>query len=536
MNKTHIIKLEKIIDNKTQKKMESIIKSKYSFNNIIIRLNKNFKIEATTNQKEIINYSRDWSNMDGNAQALIKPKSEFECAIILYLFNSLNIPITISAGRTNLTGSATPKGGIILTTEKLISSKINVDLENQTVSSPIGIYLEKMREEVLKQSSNKLIYPVDPTSREEAFVGGTISCNASGFVPGEQGATRFWVKEINFLFLNGFKIKIKRGDFISKKGIFIIKYPDGTCKELPVLTYNYPQIKNASGPFSDPNGKVDFIDLIIGSEGIFGMITKTKFKLKRKPKLNLDLFIPIKNENLAIKLYFYLTKILKNNFNQLTALEYFGYNSKKYMNHKEKLFINDNEVGIYIQIPVCDKSFEDSIEQWFMYLSESGCEIDLDSVLHLNNAKNWETFFQARHSLPANALSKVKQLNSISILTDTIVPPEKFKEYLKLCHKVLNESKIEYLLFGHLGDCHLHFHLIPTNEQQEKAIIVYNQLVKYSSQLGGVYSAEHGTGKRKRSDFIDCFGYKAVRQVKNCKKVFDPKFLLNRGNIIDFKN
>ena len=71
-------------------------------------------------------------------------------------------------------------------------------------------------------------------------------------------------KEINFLFLDGFKIKIKRGDLISKKGIFIIKYPDGTLKELPVLTYNYPKIKNASGPFSSPSGKIDFIDLIIG--------------------------------------------------------------------------------------------------------------------------------------------------------------------------------------------------------------------------------------------------------------------------------
>ena len=56
-----------------------------------------------------------------------------------------------------------------------------------------------MRDEVLIQSNNKLYYPVDPTSRYDAYVGGTLSCNASGFIPGYKGATRYWVEEINFM-------------------------------------------------------------------------------------------------------------------------------------------------------------------------------------------------------------------------------------------------------------------------------------------------------------------------------------------------
>ena len=91
---------------------------------------------------------------------------------------------------------------------------------------------------------------------------------------------------------------------------------------------------------------------------------------------------------------------------------------------------------------------------------------------------------------------------------------------------------MEYLLFGHLGDCHLHFHFIPTRDQQPKALEIYQQIVRKSAEMGGVYSAEHGTGKRKRIDFFECFGNEGIEQVRISKASLDPNFLLNRGNVI----
>ena len=66
------------------------------------------------------------------------------------------------------------------------------------------------------------------------------------------------------------------------------------------------------------------------------------------------------------------------------------------------------------------------------------------------------------------------------------------------------------------------------------ALKVYDEIVEKSSELGGVYSAEHGTGKRKCSDFIKCYGDEGVRSLRKTKTVFDPDFLLNRGNVIDY--
>jgi FAD/FMN-containing dehydrogenase len=57
-------------------------------------------------------------------------------------------------------------------------------------------------------------------------------------------------------------------------------------------------------------------------------------------------------------------------------------------------------------------------------------------------------------------------------------------------------------------------------------------MIDLSAKLGGVYSAEHGTGKRKRNDFQKCYGDEAVKMVQLLKQKIDPNFLLNRGNIV----
>ena len=127
------------------------------------------------------------------------------------------IPVTISAGRTNLTGSATPEGGLILSIAQMINPSVKVDIKSQTLITPVGIYLEEMRKSALRQSHNKLYYPVDPTSREEAMVGGILSCNASGFIPGPSGATRYWTEALEFLTPCGYKISCKRDEYISER-------------------------------------------------------------------------------------------------------------------------------------------------------------------------------------------------------------------------------------------------------------------------------------------------------------------------------
>ena len=478
-------------------------------------------------------YFKDWSNMEGFADLLVRPKNNIECAIILKTCYTCNILLTVSAGKTNLTGSATPRGGVILSTSLMTEPNIKLDLNNKDASSPVGIPLETFRNKVLELSNHALYYPADPTSRNDAFVGGTLSTNASGFVPGEKGATRYWVKEIEFLLPNGDLIDIKKGQYISNNGVFTLEYDDKSI-QLTIPTYKRPKIKNASGLYSDVNGKVDLIDLIIGSEGILGIITSCRLGLDNNPKNKLELFISLQNESEAIHFHDFLNNYLNDDLSQITAMEYFGYNSQNYMNHKEFLFSNEDDVGIYLQIPIYNESMDSKIEEWTKIFQSFNAEIDLDKIIVLNDPGNWNKFFEARHSIPDNALTKTQRLGGVSIITDTIVPKDKFRLYLEKVHTKLKKSNIEYLLFGHLGDCHLHFHLIPTKKQEKESLEIYDYLIDLSSKLGGVYSAEHGTGKRKRNDFKKCYGTEAVEMVKKLKNTIDPNNYLNRGNLISY--
>ncbi len=71
---------------------------------------------------------------------------------------------------------------------------------------------------------------------------------------------------------------------------------------------------------------------------------------------------------------------------------------------------------------------------------------------------------------------------------------------------MIRKNELDYLSFGHMGDCHLHFTILPHKAQIDRAVAVYDAIVARSAELGGVYSGEHGTGKRKRQDFLRCYG------------------------------
>jgi len=492
-----------------------------------------FAVDLVMDQDIVAGFVRDSSNLPGRADALVRPQSERELAAIFRLCFSCGIPFTVCGGRSALTGSATSESGVVVSMVNMLAPPLTVDAEQKTARSPVGIILEDMRRAVIEQSQNKLYFPVDPTSRNDASVGGAIACNASGFTPGEVGAIRHWVAALDVILPNGMSIRTRRGDTLSANGCFIMESSDGTC-ELPVPRYQRPKIKNASGPYSAPDGTLDFVDLIVGSEGIFGAVTACELQLAPSPAGFLDLFFSLPLEANAVALLDALRDNLPGGLGRLTALEYFGVNCRSYMLHEALLFHGTNQVGIYIQEPLTDKSVDDAAAEWFERLMAANCGIDENAVIILDNDHHRKTFMEARHSMPANALEVVQRRGTYTIMTDTVVPPEHFSEFLKFTHAAIRSAGLDYLSFGHFGDCHLHFTILPEKDTLAGATDVYDRIIAESARLGGVYSGEHGTGKRKRRDFLRCYGPEAVEQVRRSKAAIDPEFLLTRGNVVEY--
>ena len=489
------------------------------------------QVELVLDPAIVEGFAEDSSHLPAEAQGLCRPRDERECAAIMRACYGAGIPMTLSGGRSNLTGSATPEGGVVISTARMTEPDVETDSAHERATAPVGGILEDVRRAVVEQSGGALCFPVDPTSRADASIGGALSCNASGFTPGERGATRAWVDRLSLVLPDGGLVEAARGEYVSAAGAFVLD--DGASQRTwPVPRYERPSVKNAGGPYSAPDGCLDLVDLLIGSEGLFALVCACRLVLAPRPNDYMDLFFSLPAEAEALKVLDHVREHCRGDLSGLSAFEYFGVNCRRTMDHETRFFHGDDTVAVYIQQPLHDRDVEDAAGDWLEVLTESGCELHEDAILLLDSDRLRALFMEARHSLPANALEVVKRRGTYTIMTDTVVPPDGFAGFLDFTHALLRERGLDYVAFGHLGDCHLHFTLLPEKHQLDLGVEAYDAIVAKSAELGGVYSGEHGTGKRKRRDFLRCYGPAAADQVRACKAAVDPEFLLNRGNVV----
>ena len=91
---------------------------------------------------------------------------------------------------------------------------------------------------------------------------------------------------------------------------------------------------------------------------------------------------------------------------------------------------------------------------------------------------------------------------------------------------------MRYVIFGHIGDNHVHVNILPRDDAQgSKAREIYTQFIERAVRVGGTISAEHGVGKIKRDYLRALYGDEALRQMAALKRAFDPACILGRGNI-----
>ena len=148
--------------------------------------------------------------------------------------------------------------------------------------------------------------------------------------------------------------------------------------------------------------------------------------------------------------------------------------------------------------------------------------------------KDREKFKDFRHSVSAKVADYISAKNLRKVGTDTAVEDSKFKEYYYYSVKLAESSGIDFIVYGHAGNSHLHLNFLPKDEKEfQKAKSLYGELCKKAVEFNGTVSAEHGIGKIKREYLLMMYGEKAVRQMAEIKRGFDPNLILNIGNIID---
>ncbi len=485
-------------------------------------------------KSEFLDFLVDAANYKGDCKAVYFPENETDIIKILTDANQNKTKITIAGNGTGLTGARVPEGGIVISMSKMNKIiEINSD-KNFAIVEPAVILSEFQ----MQITEKRMFYPPDPTE-QNCFIGATIATNSSGAKSFKYGATRNYVLELRVILSNGEILFLKRGKNYAKGSILNIQTESGLKIELELPKLLMPNTKHSAGYFVNQN--MDAIDLFIGSEGTLGIITEAKLKL-----LNIA-------ENLISGILFFTSELdalnfvdsvrdlsIKNRFaNNETdinarGIEFFDYFSLQFLKDDYPKINDNHKAAIWFEQEFDTKTEETLFNKWMNLIEKHNADIE-NSWFAVDNVER-EKFKNFRHSVSSKVSEFVAKKGLRKVGTDTAVPKEEFLAYYNyMKHKVV-ENKLNYICYGHIGDCHLHLNMLPKNEAEfEVAKSLYTKFCKKAVNLGGTVSAEHGIGKMKRNYLLEMFGEENIKEMAKIKKVFDKNLILGIGNIFDEK-
>ncbi|MFV0388244.1 MAG: FAD-binding oxidoreductase [Pyrinomonadaceae bacterium] len=487
-------------------------------------------MQIKTETDELQDYLSDASNLPGgNAEKVYLPETVEDISQILKEAENDGIAVTFSGARTGTVGGAVPFEGIVISTEKL--TKLEIDKEQKRATVGAGVVLRDLQ---IAAKSQGLFYPPDPTEWS-CQIGGTIATNASGARSFKYGATRNFVNRLRVVLANGEILAINRGEVFADAGKIVAVTESGNELIAKIPSYVSPAVrKDVAGFMSAKN--IDLIDLFIGSEGVLGVIVEAELALLEKPEgffsgtvffVNMsDLLGFVRDaRNLTFK-----TREEGRGTINATSLEFFDKNSLEFIGSKYPETPAGMSGAIFFEQDCDSESDEDVFEAWNELLEKHNAAVE--KSWFAVDESDLQRMREFRHALPVAVNERVVRNGQRKIGTDMAVPDKNFDAFLKFYFDKLNESGLDYVIFGHIGDNHLHANMLPKDdEEMTRARHLYGRFIAHAVMLGGTVSAEHGIGKLKARYLYVMYGERYINEMIELKRAFDSSGILGKGNM-----
>jgi D-lactate dehydrogenase (cytochrome) len=494
---------------------------------------------------EIQSYLYDASNLaGGQAARVVFPETTDEVVDVLREASRTRTPVTVAGAGTGVVGGRVPFGGIVLATDRLnrigeIVKVVDEEGEGGRIIVGAGVVLADLRRVV---EARGLLYPPDPTEWS-CFVGGTIATNASGARTFKYGATRNYVERLTVALATGDVIEFARGELrADEDGRIHIPLAGGREIEAQLPTYRMPQTrKHAAGYFVAPG--VDLIDLFVGSEGTLGVVTEAELKLLPMPEglLSGVVFFASEGELLGFvseaRAQSLRTRETTRSLSSAQprtidarAIEYFDRNSLEFLRAKYPAIPEGVAGAIFFEQETDAATEETLTAAWLALLEQSGAR--LDGSWFATGERDQNRLREFRHALPVAVNEWLARHSQRKVSTDMAVPDERFAAMLDFYRTTLDASKLQYVIFGHIGDNHVHVNLLPRDDgEAANAREMYATFIRRAVSFGGTISAEHGVGKIKRDYLRELYSEEHLREMAALKRAFDPACILGRGNV-----
>ncbi len=440
-----------------------------------------------TEQDDLENYSHDETeDLRFYPQVVVKPQTTEQVSELMKLADKYNFPVTPRGGGTGLSGGALPvSGGLLIAMEKF-NHILDIDEQNLQATVEPGVITEVFMDAAAEKG---LLYPVDPASKGSCFIGGNVSHGSGGPRVVKYGTIREYILNL--------QVVLPTGEIIWT-GANTLKFASG---------YNLTQ-------------------LMIGSEGTLGIITKIVVKLVPKPTQDLLLLASFKTDEDACAA---VSAIFRAGVVP-SAVEFMERKGVEWvMEHDAISFDLKPEVSSFLLIEV-DGNNQDILfsdcEKINGVLEQHHCT----EVLFADSSAQKEELWRLRRTMAVSVKS-----NSVYKEEDTVVPRAALPQLIKGIKSIGTKYGFESVCYGHAGDGNLHVNIIKAgmsdDDWDNKLKHGIKEVFELTVSLGGTISGEHGIGLVQKDYMPLKFSEIHLNLMRGIKQVFDPKGILNPGKI-----
>lgn len=441
-------------------------------------------------EETLTHYSHDETErLSYLPEVVLKPRTTEEIAAIMRLCNEYHIPVTPRGAGTGLSGGALPHlGGVLLSSERM-NSILEIDERNLQLITEPGVITEVLQNAVKEKG---LFYPPDPSSRGSCFIGGNIAENSGGPKAVKYGVVKDYVLNLEVVLPNG-----------------------------EVIWTGANVLKNSTG--------YNLTQLLVGSEGTLGIVTKIVLKLVPLPKYDLLMLVPFASLEKASEA---VSAIFRAGFVP-SGLELVEIDALKIVSQSvdsSAVPVND-DIAAHLIIEV-DGNNMDVLMGEMEAIAELLTQFEAGEVFFADDAQQKTELWKLRR-LVAEAV----KTSGYSIEEDTVVPRAELPALIKGVKQLGKQYGFHAVCYGHAGDGNLHIRINhPTiknshgNAEMTAALQALFELVK---SLGGTISGEHGIGLIQKPYLRTVFREANLHLMREIKKAFDPNNILNAGKIFD---
>ena len=425
-------------------------------------------------------YSKDASSIKGGLpDVVVFAENIEEVQKIVKIANETSTPIICRGAGTNTVGACiTNHGGIVLNFSKM-NKILEINRENMTAKVQPGVVVGDLQNEVEKVG---LYYPPDPSYLAYSTIGGSIAQNSAGARTFKYGATKDYVLDLLVVTSSG-----------------------------ELMRTGSNTIKNSTG--------YNLGSLFVGSEGTLGIVVEATLKLIPKPegtKVIMAYFDSLEDASNTV------TAIIEQKVTPATL----DFMDKNAIQTVEKFnpsgLLTDKEAALIIEIDG-DKDSIEKQKNIILHVLEN-CKASKIEIS--KDEKDAQRIWSARRS----SMVTCAKLKPDITTDDVIVPRENLPKLVKGIQEICKKYDLICCMVGHVGDGSVHpqIPLDMSNEIEYKNYkLAKAEMYDLTIKLGGTLSGEHGIGLEKREYISKVVSPEALNYMREIKKVFDPKNILN---------